>query len=163
MRRILIADDSPAVRKALVRLLQQNHSVIEAEDGQVAFASAVELRPDLIILDLAMPVMDGLTAARKISSVLPDIPILMYTLYCTPALELSAKKCGVHRLVPKMHGRMLLAAVEELLQAPAKAPSLAAPATTVEMPRPSPEPILAAAQESALHPSPAPKPKSVAS
>jgi CheY-like chemotaxis protein len=109
MRRILIADDSPAVRRALAQLLAQDHLVIEVADGQAAFTRSLELRPDLIILDLAMPVMDGLTAAREISGALPEVPILMYTMHWTPSLEVAAKKVGIRRLVPKTHSKMLLA------------------------------------------------------
>ena len=83
MKRILIADDSPPVRKALHLLLEQTHgwSVIDAEDGQAAVSRALQYRPDLVVVDLAMPIMDGLTAARQISHALPQLPILMYTMH----------------------------------------------------------------------------------
>lgn len=157
MTRILIADDTPAVRKALRQLLEGAHpwQVAEAEDGQQAISRALELRPDLIILDLAMPVMDGLTAAREISKVLPETPIVMYTMHWTPPLELAAQKSGVRKVVPKVHSEALLKAVEELLgisaQDPAEAKSQPPPALDLPTPpatsAPQPE-VIAAAENS---------------
>lgn len=121
MRRILIADDSPAIRKALAQLFEGTYTLFEVEDGRAALARALELRPDLIILDLAMPAMDGLTAAREISKVLPEIPILMYTMHWACGLELAAQNSGVRKVVSKGRSQDLLAAVEELLQVPPEA------------------------------------------
>jgi len=123
MTRILIADDSPEVRKALVQLLGAAHSteLIEVENGGAAVSRALELRPDLVILDLAMPIMDGLTAAREISTALPGVPILMYTMHSTPALELAAQSYGVRHVVAKGDTGELLAAIGQLLPANARA------------------------------------------
>jgi DNA-binding NarL/FixJ family response regulator len=120
--RILIADDNPAVRRALLQLLEAafTSELIEVENGRAALSRALELRPDLVILDLAMPIMDGLTAAREISSALPQVPILMYTMHCTPSLEMAAHKYGVRHLVGKGNTGELLAAVEQLLPAEAR-------------------------------------------
>jgi CheY-like chemotaxis protein len=120
--RILIADDSPAVRKALVQVLRAIHSseLIEVENGGAAVSRALELRPDLVILDLAMPIMDGLTAAREISTALPGVPILMYTMHSTPALELAAQSYGVRHVVAKGDTGELLAAIGQLLPADAR-------------------------------------------
>jgi len=120
--RILIADDSPAVRGALVKLLGAAHSVelIEVENGEAALSRTLELRPDLVILDLAMPIMDGLTAAREISTALPGVPILMYTMHSTPALELAAQSYGVRHVVAKGDTGELLAAIGQLLPAEAR-------------------------------------------
>jgi DNA-binding NarL/FixJ family response regulator len=117
--RILIADDNSAVRKTL-RLLLQNvdhWEISEAGDGREAIKVALELRPQIVILDLAMPVLDGLNAAREISKAIPDTPILMYTMHWTPALELAAVKFGVSRVVSKSDSTGLLVAVQELLVA----------------------------------------------
>lgn len=73
----------------------------EAENGREAVTKAAELQPDLIILDLAMPVMDGLKAAREISKVMPAAAILMLTNHSSPELELAAKKSGVREVVSK--------------------------------------------------------------
>ena len=117
--RVLIADDSPAVRRTLRHLLQADTAweIVDAEDGEAAVARALEFRPDVIILDLAMPVKDGLSAAREISKALPEAAILMYTMHWTPQLEQEAQKCGVRKLVSKSEGAVLLAEVHHLLAA----------------------------------------------
>jgi len=117
--RLLIADDHSTVR-TLLRILLESHEgwqvCAEVENGLEAVAKAVELKPDLVILDLAMPQMDGLRAAREISAALPSVPILMHTMHNSSELELEAKKAGVRRVVNKT-GREdeLFAAIEELL------------------------------------------------
>jgi DNA-binding NarL/FixJ family response regulator len=142
---ILIADDSPAVRKALRQFLEASHpwDVIEVEDGQAALSRALELRPSLVILDLAMPVMDGLSAAREISKALPGIPIVMYTMHWSPPLDLAAQKSGVTRLIPKVDSGALLSAIEELLAVqesdsskPGPLPLAVAPPTAAAAPDP---------------------------
>src|SRR5579863_1758594 len=89
--------------------------VIEAENGKEAVEKAQEHRPQLVILDLAMPVMDGLTASREIAKILPGTPILLHTLYSTPEVELEAGKSGVLRIVPKAEASTLVSAVQEAL------------------------------------------------
>jgi len=117
---ILIADDNAVVRTALRHLLESIDSweIIDAENGQEAVARAKEVRPNLIVLDLVMPVIDGLTAAREISKLLPDTPLLMHTLHWSPQLELEAQKVGVRKMVPKADSKGLVAAVQELLTSP---------------------------------------------
>jgi two-component system chemotaxis response regulator CheY len=116
--RILIADDNASVRAAMRQVLEgaeHNWEVVEAEDGYEAVAKAQELKPDLIIVDLVMPVMDGLTAAREIVKLLPDVPILMHTLYLSESVGQEAGKIGVRKTVAKSDSRVLISAVEELL------------------------------------------------
>ena len=89
----------------------------DAVDGKEAVARATELRPDLIILDLVMPRMDGLCAAQAIRKVLPKVPIVLNTLYGTVEVELAANKYGIGKVVDKEKPRALISAVEELLNA----------------------------------------------
>jgi DNA-binding NarL/FixJ family response regulator len=117
--RLLIADDHSTVR-TLLRILLESHEgwqvCAEVENGLEAVAKAAELKPDLIILDLAMPHMDGLRAAREISAALPNVPILMHTMHNSSELELEAKKAGIRKVVNKTgSGDELFAAIEELL------------------------------------------------
>jgi DNA-binding NarL/FixJ family response regulator len=117
--RILIADDHSLVRKVLKTTLE-NHSdwqvCGQATNGLEAVQKAAELHPDLIILDFAMPVMDGLEAARQILSASPSVPILIFTNYYFPSLVLEADLAGVRQVIDKGHaGNELLFAVETML------------------------------------------------
>jgi DNA-binding NarL/FixJ family response regulator len=93
--RILIADDQEMVRKMLRALLETHTDwqvCAEAANGLEAVQKAAELKPDAIILDLAMPEMDGLHAAREILSNSPTLPILLHTNHAFSTLALEAKK-----------------------------------------------------------------------
>jgi two-component system chemotaxis response regulator CheY len=131
MPRILIAEDNPVVRTALRGLLQSAGpwEIVEVENGLEAVAKAQELRPNLIILDLVMPEMDGLSAARQISKLLPEIPMLMHTMHWSPQIELEAQKVGVRQVVSKADSKLLVSTVRQFLT-PEPAPPLSiAPAT----------------------------------
>jgi two-component system response regulator DesR len=145
--RILIADDNHAVRAALRHLLEgagvDQWEIVEAEDGQDTIGKAQELSPSLIILDLVMPGMDGLAAARKLSKSLPDIPLLMHTLHYSPQLEVEAQKVGVRKVVPKADTTGLLSAIRQFLT---PEPSALIPAVAENIPS------IAAASVAALPP-----------
>lgn len=121
MARILIADDCESMRMAL-RFLFRRHPdwqiCGEADDGREAVAKAAELQPDLIVLDFKMPFTDGIKAGSEISSSMPSIPIVMYTLYKTPELEVAAKLVGIRQVIGKEDcGKYLLSAIEAELPA----------------------------------------------
>ncbi len=117
--RILIADDNPAVRTALRHLLENAGywQIDDVENGQLAVAKAQELRPSIVLLDLVMPVMDGLAAARELSKLFPDLPLLMHTLHWSPQVELEAQKVGVRKVIPKADSKSLVSAIEQALAA----------------------------------------------
>ena len=117
--RILIADDHEYVLRGLRSLLAKPGWEIcgDAVDGKEAVARATELRPDLIILDYAMPRQDGLSAAKEIHKLLPTVPIVLHTLYASTELDLAANKYGIRRVVDKTKSGALISAVEELLSA----------------------------------------------
>ena len=132
--RILFADDNPAVRNALRQLLSgssEGWEVYEAVDGREAIARALELRPDAIILDLAMPEVDGLTAAREISKALPLTPILLYTMHWSRQLEAESKAYGVSQVFSKADGGLLPEVIRQLLADPKRAATPAAAAEPV--------------------------------
>jgi DNA-binding NarL/FixJ family response regulator len=117
--RILIADDHNLVRKVLKTTLE-NHSgwqvCAQATNGLEAVQKAAELQPDLIILDFAMPLMDGLEAARRILSASPGVPILIFTNYFFPTLVEEAEAAGVRQVIDKgLAGHELVLAVETML------------------------------------------------
>jgi CheY-like chemotaxis protein len=143
-QRILIAEDNPAVRNALRTLLEGTGSweILEVENGQQAIAKAPELKPNLIILDLVMPVMDGLSAARQISKLLPDTPMLMYTMHWSPQVEVEAQKVGVRSVVPKSDSRLLVSTVQQLLTPESSSSQAATSATlTPDIPIPDAAPL----------------------
>lgn len=121
MARILIADDHESMRMALratVKLHPHWEVCGEATDGREVVAKAVELQPDLIILDFKMPIANGIKAGSEISSSTPNVPILMYTLYKTPELEVAARLVGIRQVVAKEDGaRNLVSAIEAELVA----------------------------------------------
>jgi len=117
-KRILIADDNESVLRAVRASLESNPDWIvcgEAVDGVEAVAKAKELYPDLIILDLAMPRMDGLEAARQIHSLMPSIPIVIHTLYRSALDLMTADDFGVRKVVDKTKAGSLFSMVKELL------------------------------------------------
>jgi CheY-like chemotaxis protein len=103
-KRVLIADDSYDMRQLLCRVFEAEEGFemcSEAVDGADAVAKARQCRPDLIILDLSMPVMNGLAAARIIHREMPDVPIILYTLYAQAIQQSEATAAGIRRVVPK--------------------------------------------------------------
>jgi DNA-binding NarL/FixJ family response regulator len=104
---ILIVDDHPAIRRALRAAFegQPGFTVCgEAEDGFDAISKAKKLAPDMIILDLRMPVMDGLEAARELRRLFPRIPLMMLTCYHSSAAEKQALASGVTAVFSKPDG-----------------------------------------------------------
>src|SRR5580692_4380243 len=101
---ILIADDNPHVRKALCKLLQAEKDYdlcAEAENGKQAIELAQQCLPDLIILDLSMPVMNGLEAARELKKLLPTVPIILFTQHAELGNRIGVMNIDVDRIVSK--------------------------------------------------------------
>jgi|HubBroStandDraft_6_1064221.scaffolds.fasta_scaffold942007_2 DNA-binding NarL/FixJ family response regulator len=104
MPKILLADDSESLRAALKDVLSQQQGwtiVGEATNGRSAVSLSIELKPDLIILDFLMPLMNGIAAACEILRAVPGIPIVLYTMHMSTQLEREAKKVGITKVVSK--------------------------------------------------------------
>src|SRR4051794_13976212 len=102
--RILVVDDIQGIRRSLRLYLEQEADLEvcgEAENGRSAVDQVLGLRPDVVVMDLSMPVMNGLEAARAIKEVAPDTRILMFTLHTYPQLEAEAKKAGIANVLSK--------------------------------------------------------------
>jgi len=126
--RVLIADDQEVILQSLGAALECANLEVcgVAKDGAEALIKAQELRPDLIILDLTMPVMNGLEAARQIGRILPNVPMLLYTLTDTPQVRREGLQAGIRQVVSKSAGTgVLLREVETALRRPANEKSVA--------------------------------------
>jgi DNA-binding NarL/FixJ family response regulator len=118
--RILIADDDASIRRLLRRLIE-NHGdwtvCGDALNGQDAVFKASELTPDVIVLDLAMPEMNGLQAAREISRTRPELPMLLLTVQnVSKELTTQAAHAGFRGAVSKSTGSEVVRGIETLLQ-----------------------------------------------
>jgi chemotaxis response regulator CheB len=105
VRRILIVDDNQTLRRALRGMLSSRADWIvcgEAANGLQAVQLAAKLKPDVVLLDFKMPVMNGLDAAREIMTNDPLVPIAMYTLVDESIrFESEAQKMGVRKIISK--------------------------------------------------------------
>jgi DNA-binding NarL/FixJ family response regulator len=113
--RILIAEDNEPVRLVLRRTIEAHDGWTvcgEAADGVQAVEQAQRFKPDLIVLDYAMPQANGLQAAHRISEMLPGVPILLNTLYDYEIVHAEAIKHGVSCVIPKSDVRVLIAAIK---------------------------------------------------
>jgi DNA-binding NarL/FixJ family response regulator len=101
---VLIVDDNTVIRSSLRSWIEGNADFQvcgEAENGMVAVQKVEEMHPDIVILDLQMPVMDGLEAARKISHIAPDTAMVMFTMHPSRELLKVAQAVGVRDVVSK--------------------------------------------------------------
>ena len=104
-KRIFIVDDSKTVRQLVRTYLETRLEYIvcaEATDGLDAIQRAREVKPDLIVLDLCMPLMNGLEAAAILHDMLPKVPIILFTLHKDVVSEKRAQAVGIHAVVSKM-------------------------------------------------------------
>jgi two-component system, cell cycle response regulator DivK len=100
---ILVVDDTEWNRDLIVQLLEDEYTVLQAIDGEQGVRMAEEDRPDLILMDLGMPVMDGWEATRRIkrNSELRNIPIIAVTSHAMVGDEIEARKAGCDDYLPK--------------------------------------------------------------
>ncbi len=117
-KQILIADDSKTIRRILKLFLQvqQNLNVCgEAANGFEAIEQAKKLQPDLILLDLAMPEMNGAEAASVLKKMMPHVPIIVFTMYSENIGRSLTSAIGVDMVLSKPDGMMaLMQAVQTL-------------------------------------------------
>lgn len=117
--RILLADDHEVVRQGLRTILKARPEweiVGEAENGQEAIEAVKELNPDVIILDITMPMVSGLEATQAISKLKADTRILIFTMHDSKSLVKAVRKAGASGYVLKSRAaRDLVNAVQTLL------------------------------------------------
>lgn len=116
-RRLLIVDDVPQVRRELHTLLGLACEIAivgEAANGLEAIIQVTATHPDVVLLDLEMPVMDGYTAARRIKTLAPACRIIALTVHAYPAARARASAAGVDAFIVK--GAPLATLLEEILK-----------------------------------------------
>jgi DNA-binding NarL/FixJ family response regulator len=117
---ILLADDFPEIRQGIRNLLEAHKGwtvVAEAEDGKEALEKALDVAPDVAVIDIAMPKMNGLELARELHRRLPDTEILMVTQYDTRNVVEASLRAGARGYVLKSSvGAELVTAVEAASQ-----------------------------------------------
>jgi len=101
--RVVLADDHAVLRDGLARSLERlgYQVVAQVGDGRSAIAKAEELNPDLALMDVSMPVMDGLAAARTIHLRMPSLPIVMLSMHDEPEMLEEARQCGATSYITK--------------------------------------------------------------
>lgn len=115
---VLVADDNQRIRQATCALilgLPGGVSCVQAVNGLDALQKAQEVKPDLVILDFQMPVMDGIEAARRIHEVLPTMPIVLFSLFSEVMTDVDSRELGISAVVPKDKAASKLAPTVELL------------------------------------------------
>jgi DNA-binding NarL/FixJ family response regulator len=104
LKKILVVDDNAVIRRLLNTLFKSEADFEvcgEAENGMEAIERAQELRPDVIVLDLSMPVMNGLDAARALKGLMPTVPLIMFSEYGEAFSESTARSAGISAMVSK--------------------------------------------------------------
>jgi two-component system, NarL family, response regulator LiaR len=118
--RVLLVDDQPSVRRGLqMRLaIESDLTVIgEAADGEQGVALAISLQPDIVLMDVELPRLDGLAATRAIKAAAPHIDVIILTLIGDPELRSRASTAGAVAFVEKSAGdRVLLEAIRGVAQ-----------------------------------------------
>ena len=119
-KRILVVEDQEDNRQILRDLLAStDYEIVEAENGLEALAAVAKQRPDLILMDIQLPILDGYEATRRIKAdpELRSIPIIAVTSYALSGDEARAREAGCDAYVPKPYSpRQLLAKINEFLK-----------------------------------------------
>jgi DNA-binding NarL/FixJ family response regulator len=114
---VLIADDHRMLADAFERILAENYEVVgKVADGRELLEAAPELRPDVIVLDISMPRLNGIDAARRLRELLPDAALVAVTMHSDPQVAAEARRAGILGFVTKSAAASeLKAAVEAAL------------------------------------------------
>jgi two-component system chemotaxis response regulator CheY len=100
---VLVVDDNATIRRMLVSAFLSNgfKTCVQAENGQEAIEAAMRIKPDVITLDLSMPVMNGLEAASELRKIYPAMPIILFSMYGNSLSKADASRAGVSLVLEK--------------------------------------------------------------
>ena len=117
MAKLLVVDDAAFMRMRCSRfLVERGHDVLEAGDGAAAVSAYRDLKPDAVLMDIAMPRMDGLAALKEIRRIDPAARVAMVTAMSQPAIIAEALRSGAADFVTKpFEPERLIAAVDRIL------------------------------------------------
>lgn len=103
MKKIMIVEDVEFNKDLLVQLLEDDYEIVTADDGAAGLALAAQEKPDLILMDLSLPVIDGWEATRRLKAdpVLTDIPVIALTAHAMHGDEERARACGCDDYIAK--------------------------------------------------------------
>jgi DNA-binding NarL/FixJ family response regulator len=110
-KRILVADDSEVMRRQIRMTLELDRDLeicAEAQNGLEAVQKTQECRPDLAVIDVFMPEMNGLAAVREIKKVLPSLPVLIFRLHDSHQIRIESEKAGADAVLSKADGGVQL-------------------------------------------------------
>jgi len=112
--RILIVDDSDVTRRILSTIVRSRRWTVcgEAENGWTGIRKFQELRPDVVLLDLAMPDINGIEVARMMSGLDRNVPIILFTILDLEGIEKAARSAGIRAIVSKGECWNLLSSIE---------------------------------------------------
>ena len=116
--RVMIVDDHPLLRGGIRRVLESEidlEVVAEASDGKEALSLALETEPDIVLMDINLPIMNGLQATREIKALRPDIGVVVFTAYHDETQALHAIQAGASAYFPKdVTAAELVSAIREV-------------------------------------------------
>jgi DNA-binding NarL/FixJ family response regulator len=119
LKRIVLADDSGIVRHVLRKVFEESGWIVcgEAENGEEAIEKVHALKPDVVILDLSMPVMNGLTAGRILKETSPGAHLILFTSHGKLLSATDLKSAGFSALISKEDAGTLVPTAQSLLDA----------------------------------------------
>jgi DNA-binding NarL/FixJ family response regulator len=115
--RVLMVDDSDTIRRMLGTILRSRRWTVcgEAENGQSGVKQFRELKPDVVLLDLSMPDINGIEVAKQMSASDPTVPLILFTILEIEGIESAAREAGIRAIVPKIEAWNLIGSIESLV------------------------------------------------
>jgi DNA-binding NarL/FixJ family response regulator len=119
VKRVLIADGSPVIRHGLCQMFEENGWDVceEASDGREAIAKAQAVRPDIIVLDISMPGINGITAAHFLKRIVPDAHLILFTFLDSFFSPEAMQSSGISAVISKSEAAKLIMKAQSLIEA----------------------------------------------